>query len=119
MAFQALATPWPMACAILSAHRGRLLALSLPALSPTDAVGRGVRRSNAEGSLAHEHVAELPRIALVDILREEARPPLERRPVGVNAGDRAEIGGLHFEAAAEVQFVSLDDPRVRIFQRAD
>src|SRR5271165_1149520 len=48
-------------------------------------------------ALPHEHVPELPGVALVDVLGEEAGAFLERGPVGVNADHRAEIGRLHFE----------------------
>ena len=43
----------------------------------------------------------------------------ERRPVGVDADDRAEIGRLHLEAAAEVHLVGLDDAGVRVLERPD
>ena len=66
--------------------------------------------------LSHQHVLELPRIALVDVLREEARATGERRPIGIDADDRAEIGRLNLEAAAEVQFVGLHDSRRSDFQ---
>src|SRR5688500_12742772 len=66
---------------------------------------------------AHEHVAELPGIALVDVLREEAGAALERRPIGVEALDRTEIGRLHLEAATEIDLVRLDDAGLRVLER--
>ena len=44
---------------------------------------------------------------------------VERRPVGVEAVDRAEIGPLHLEAAAEIHLVGLDDAGLRVLQRPD
>ena len=44
---------------------------------------------------------------------------VERRPVGIVADHRAEIRHLHFEAAAEIHLVGLDDAGVRILQRPD
>src|ERR1700704_5741873 len=65
----------------------------------------------------HQHVPELPGILAVDIFREEARPAIERRPVGILADDRAEIGRLHLEAAAEIHLVGLDDAGLGVLQR--
>ena len=62
---------------------------------------------NCQGSLA------------VDLLRKQARPSGERRPVGVFAEHRAEIGQLDFQAAAEVHLVGLDDAAVRVLQHPD
>ena len=42
----------------------------------------------------------------------------KRRPVGVDADDRPEIGRLNFEAAAKVQFVSLDNSGLSGFSSA-
>ena len=47
------------------------------------------------------------------------RPAGERRPVGVVAGYRAEIGPLDLEAAAEVHLVGLDQAAVRVLQHPD
>ena len=44
---------------------------------------------------------------------------VERRPVGVVADHRAEIGHLHLEAAAEIHLVGLDDAGLRVLQRPD
>src|SRR5271165_3888410 len=42
----------------------------------------------------HKNVAELPRVRGVDVFWKEARPIDQRRPVGVDADDRTEIGHL-------------------------
>src|ERR1017187_10417938 len=46
-------------------------------------------------ALTHQHVLELPGVALVDFFRKQAGPVGERRPVGVSADPRTEIGRLH------------------------
>src|ERR687887_379034 len=53
-------------------------------------------------ALSHQYVAELPGVLLVEVLLEQAGTSFERRPVGVVAGDRAQIGQLHLEAALVV-----------------
>ena len=58
---------------------------------------------------ADEHVSELPRIRRVDVFREEPRPTVQRCPVCVGPRHLPEIGGLDFQAAAEVEFLDLDD----------
>src|SRR5277367_7175942 len=73
------------------------------ALTPT------LSRENGRGGLPHQHVAELPGIGLVDVLREQAGTIGQRGPVGVDADYGAEIGHLHFEAAPVVHLVGLDD----------
>src|SRR5262245_26416424 len=82
-----------------------------PSLSQRPSVGEPVS--------PHQHVPELPGIALVDALGEEAGPVGERRPVGIIALDRAEIGPLHRETAAEVHLVGFDDAGGWILQRPD
>src|SRR5690606_32717220 len=74
------------------------------------AAGEGKRSTN-------KNVAELPGVVLVDVLGEQSRPAFERRPVGVVAPDRAEIGRLHLKAAAIVHLVGVDDARPRVLQR--
>ncbi len=44
-------------------------------------------------------------------------PIRDRRPVGVSADHRPEIGRLHFQAAAEIHLVGLDDAGLRILDR--
>ncbi|OBQ31611.1 MAG: hypothetical protein AN485_23600, partial [Anabaena sp. MDT14b] len=58
---------------------------------------------------AHEDVAELPGIGRVDVLGEQAGAILERVPVGVIALHRPKIRQLHFEAAAVIHLIRLDD----------
>ena len=66
---------------------------------------------NVPDALSHQHVPELPRVALVDVLGEEAGAVGQRRPVGVIAFDRPEIRKLDFEAAPVVHLVGVDDAR--------
>ena len=66
---------------------------------PGSAARHCMPRCARDKPLPHQHVLELPRIALVDVFREQTRPAGERRPVGVRADHRAEIGRLDFEAA--------------------
>ena len=55
----------------------------------------------------------------VDVLGEEPRAVGKRRPVGVIALHRAEIGPLDLEAAAVVHLVGLDDAGLRVLERPD
>ena len=67
-------------------------------------------------NLSNQHVAELPGIGFVDVFREQAWTTGQRRPGGVVAFHRAEIGRLHFQAAFVINLVGLDDAGIRIFQ---
>src|ERR1700685_3474035 len=105
MALPTLAPRRSMDCASSSACRVRRLALHCTAPS---------RRTNWRlrpqcWRLAHQHVLELPRIALVDVLREEARAAHERRPIRIDADDRPEIGRLNLKTPPKIQFVGLDN----------
>ena len=44
---------------------------------------------------------------------------MQRRPVGIMAFDRPEIGPLDFQTPAEIEIVRLDNSRFRIFKRPD
>src|SRR3990170_6225709 len=65
----------------------------------------------------HQHVLELPGVAVVDLLREQLVAPAERRPVGVGADHRAEIGTLDFEAAAKIHLVGFDNAALGVLQQ--
>src|SRR5204863_3231961 len=67
--------------------------------------------------LPHQHVPELPRVAIVDVFRKQPGAVGQRGPVGVKALHRAEIGQLDLEAATEIHLVGLDDATGGIFQR--
>src|SRR6056297_3471746 len=68
---------------------------------------------------AHENVAELPGIVVIDILRIEPGMAVEWRPVRVGAYHRTEIRALDLEAAPVIHFVRLEDSGLRVFQRPD
>src|SRR3546814_6268963 len=64
-----------------------------------------------------QDIAELPGIAGVGVLGEEAATLAERRPVGVDADHGAEVGALHLEAGGVVHLVGLDDAGFGVLQR--
>src|SRR5438045_1515279 len=69
---------------------------------------------------AIDHILALANALLLliitsEILREQPRAVLQRRPVAPNADDIAEIRPTDFEDALEIHFVRLDDAAVRVF----
>src|SRR5690606_18646535 len=69
--------------------------------------------------LTNKNVAELPGIGRVDVFREETRPSVEWRPVGIIALYRPQIGHLHLEAAPVVDLVGFDDSCFGVFECPD
>src|SRR3954452_11702714 len=65
----------------------------------------------------HQHVPKLPRVARVELFREEARTAGQRCPVSVEPFHRAEIGPLDFQQAVEVYLVGFNDAFLRVLQR--
>src|SRR5437016_3359225 len=63
-----------------------------------------------------EYVAKLPGIAAVDVFWKQFTAIGERGPVGIAARYRPEVGQLHFEAAAEIRFVGLNDAPIGILE---
>ena len=59
--------------------------------------------------LHHPEILELPGVALVEILGEEALAVVERIPVAVLADDLAEIGPADIENALVIDLVRLTD----------
>src|SRR5215470_6781590 len=72
-----------------------------------------IRSSGCRHLLLRQHVAELPRIAFVDLLRKESRAAGEWRPVRVGADDGTEIRHLYFQTSPEIHFVGFDDAGLR------
>src|SRR5262245_34365037 len=85
-----------------------------------EAVGWRVSSPTQDSGAAarlHQHILELPRITLVDVLFEKTATIRQRRPIAVGADDGAEIRPADLEIAPEIDFVGLDDTGVRILDR--
>src|SRR5580704_11158519 len=54
------------------------------------------------------HVLELPRITLVDVLREQSFAIGQRGPVGIGADHFAPVGLTDLDIAAEVDLIRFD-----------
>ncbi len=64
--------------------------------------------------LARADILQLPGLVGIEVLAEQLAAALQRRPVGIGADERAEVGTRGFEHGAEVELVGFAQSFARI-----